>query len=417
MYALHVISEERTPHFDYFYQGTQLTAMFSVGADESYPNGGRYEWIIGDRVVQTGLSNRYQLTADDVGKTVTARAHFADANGEFTILYESAASSIVHDVNEPGGVVPVNVEPTVVVDGLLVPGGTLHASVRDANGTTTSDIHYAWDVADADGNWTVLARETADELSIGATAPGVVRVFADYANDAGQVRTLLTAVGTPGADLIRSNDQIGIDREYVYAGAGDDIILGGWRGRYVDGGAGIDTYVAATGNTIITREDDASARWYVNDTLSRSFALLNDVERVRLQNGEGRALDIDGAAGQAYRLYVAAFDRTGDDAGLGFWISRLDAGTALADVADAFVASQEFRDVYGADPSHDAIVDLLYHHVLHRAPDAGARFWVDALDSGAASVADVLVGFSESAENVAQVVGAMRYGIAYTPYA
>jgi hypothetical protein len=33
------------------------------------------------------------------------------------------------------------------------------------------------------------------------------------------------------------------------------------------------------------------------------------------------ALDVDGAAGQAYRLYQAAFDRAPDKNGLGYWIN------------------------------------------------------------------------------------------------
>jgi hypothetical protein len=50
--------------------------------------------------------------------------------------------------------------------------------------------------------------------------------------------------------------------------------------------------------------------------------------------------------------------------------------------------------------------------VLHRAPDAaGYDFWTQALHTS--SRADVLVGFSESAENQAQVIGAIQHGIDY----
>lgn len=497
MITLNFSGINRNPRFDYVYQGTTLMAEFSVGAGESYPNGAIFEWIVDGRTVGNG-SSQYQLTQADAGKTVTVRALLPDAQGQHTIVVDSATTRAVFDVNDPatgaltivppegervagtvlslqgsftdpdgmgplgyqwladGQAIPgatgatytltaadagktivaavsyvdglgvasqfrtdtgafvANVDAAVVVDGELAPGSTLYASVRDPNGTSTSTIHYAWDVADAQGNWTTLAGATADELAIGAAAPAVVRVFADYANDAGFVKTAITTVGTAGADFIQAT----WTGEKVYAGAGDDVIRAAFgTNYYIDGGAGLDTYVAATANTVIYREAAGSARWYVNDTMSRSIALLNDVERVRLQNGEGRALDIDGAGGQAFRLYTAAFDRAADLAGLGFWIGRLDAGTSLRDVANAFVASQEFHDVYGANPGNAGIVDKLYQHVLHRAPDAASRFWVDALDSGAATVADVLVGFSESAENVAQLVGEVQYGIAYTPYA
>ena len=52
---------------------------------------------------------------------------------------------------------------------------------------------------------------------------------------------------------------------------------------------------------------------------------------------------------------------------------------------------------------------MLYENVLGRAPDGGGNdFWVDALDDGSISRAQVLVGFAESSENVelvATVIG------------
>jgi hypothetical protein len=64
--------------------------------------------------------------------------------------------------------------------------------------------------------------------------------------------------------------------------------------------------------------------------------------------------------------------------------------------------SAEFKTVFGqADDS--AFVEALYIHVQNRRPDdGGLTFWVDQLQSQALTRADVLVHFSESAENVAQ---------------
>ena len=122
------------------------------------------------------------------------------------------------------------------------------------------------------------------------------------------------------------------------------------------------------------------------------------------------ALDVDGAAGQAYRLYQAAFDRAPDLEGLGFWIGAMDKGVGLQDVARSFVASAEFTGRYG--PTTDAqFLDLLYQHVLHREPDAaGFQFWNDALQAHVPREA-VLASFSESAENQAQVIGSIQHGI------
>ncbi|PYD07078.1 protease, partial [Pseudomonas savastanoi pv. glycinea] len=126
---------------------------------------------------------------------------------------------------------------------------------------------------------------------------------------------------------------------------------------------------------------------------------MSGVERLHFTDG-ALALDIGGAAGQAYRVYRAAFDRTPDLGGVGFWISRLDAGATLDDIAAGFVASGEFAALYGSAPSNEEIVLRLYRNVLDREPDQGGyAFWVDVLDSGRAGLNTVLAQFSESAEN------------------
>lgn len=127
--------------------------------------------------------------------------------------------------------------------------------------------------------------------------------------------------------------------------------------------------------------------------------------------------DIDGIAGQAYRLYAAAFDRTPDAVGLGYWIAAMDRGVSLQTVASGFTGSQEFIDLYGARPSDAQYVDLLYQNTLHRAPDAGGQqFWVDAMQVHHAQREELLVYFSESPENQAQVIGAITDGIAFVPW-
>jgi hypothetical protein len=99
------------------------------------------------------------------------------------------------------------------------------------------------------------------------------------------------------------------------------------------------------------------------------------------------------------RLYVAAFNRAADPAGLVNWTRQLAAGASLDDVAAGFLGAPEFALRYGSDPSNQALVDQLYTQALHRAPDAaGEASWVAALNGGE-SRADVVAGFSESDEN------------------
>jgi len=128
------------------------------------------------------------------------------------------------------------------------------------------------------------------------------------------------------------------------------------------------------------------------------------------------ALDIGGAGGEGYRIYRAAFDRTPDALGLGFWIQSLDAGTPLAEVAQGFLASVEGLQVYAGVDTNAQFVDAVYQHVLHRTGDGpGVVFWNQALDGGATR-AEVLAAISESPENQAAVIGSIQDGFLYTPY-
>ena len=69
-------------------------------------------------------------------------------------------------------------------------------------------------------------------------------------------------------------------------------------------------------------------------------------------------------------------------------------------LASQFNGSDEFRDLYGADPTHHEYIDAMYHNVLGREPDLpGFLFWVGGMDSGLTRD-DILIAFTESDENV-----------------
>jgi hypothetical protein len=56
--------------------------------------------------------------------------------------------------------------------------------------------------------------------------------------------------------------------------------------------------------------------------------------------------------------------------------------------------------------------------VLDRDPDeAGYAYWNEALDLGATTRQQMLVDFSESAENKANVIGVIGEGFDYLPWA
>ena len=107
---------------------------------------------------------------------------------------------------------------------------------------------------------------------------------------------------------------------------------------------------------------------------------------------------------QVARLYVAAFGRNADSAGLIQQYAGLRAGLSLAQLGDGFVGSAEFAGRYGA-LSDAGYVNALYQNVLGRAGDApGVAFYNGALARGA-SRGTILAAFADSDEERGRLNG------------
>jgi hypothetical protein len=90
----------------------------------------------------------------------------------------------------------------------------------------------------------------------------------------------------------------------------------------------------------------------------------------------------------------------------------MDGGINLPTVASGFIASNEFKTLYGANPTNDQFVSKLYNNVLGRAPDEGGfNYWVGLLNNKQIDMTSTLVNFSESTENQAEVIGVIQDGI------
>jgi Ca2+-binding RTX toxin-like protein len=199
--------------------------------------------------------------------------------------------------------------------------------------------------------------------------------------------------------------------------AAADVLIGLAGNDNLDGAAGLDTavYTGSRASHTITRTGSSTGLTVANPSGPDGTDTLLNVERLQFAD-MNLAFDVDGNAGEVYRLYQAAFNRTPDAAGLGGWIGGMDHGMTLLQVANGFIGSAEFQGLYGANPSSGLLVTLLYNNVLHRAPDAGGYgYWVDQLASGAQTREQVLTGFSESAENQAALIGVIQNGMAYIP--
>lgn len=184
----------------------------------------------------------------------------------------------------------------------------------------------------------------------------------------------------------------------------------------VDGLGGVDTIEYGSYKSLFDITRTAAGTTVVDRFGAGGTDTLVNVERLKFAD-VSVALDIEGTAGQAYRLYRAAFDRAPDKEGVGYWIKMMDAGVTLEQVAAGFATSAEFKSLYGANASDAQFVGLLYNNVLHRSAEgAGYDYWMKALTELHTPREQVLAFFSESAENQAQVIGAIQNGIEFTPW-
>ncbi len=223
----------------------------------------------------------------------------------------------------------------------------------------------------------------------------------------------------------------------IVGGAGNDVFIGddrdndfmpGLGQNFIEGGGGLDRIIVFTEQydpqtTLVGRDGDT----ILVDGGAVSGGDVNGVqatgvERVLFSNDN---LDLLGyfaadtgvgeTAGTTYRTYQAAFDRVPDNDGLRFWIEQVDRGMSFVEMCSYFLQSDEFKQLYGADPNNHDYVEALYGNVLQREPDeAGIEFWQGILDKGDLDRAEMLLQFADSDENVALVAPAIDDGILIT---
>lgn len=212
------------------------------------------------------------------------------------------------------------------------------------------------------------------------------------------------AIGGSGNDNLSAGNLSPIST--LKGNAGDDLIYG------IQKAITFSIYNGSRSSyTISGNENQATVK--DSDTARDGSDTLTLVQRLKFVD---KAFSLDVGAGEnggeAYRLFQAAFDRTPDGSGLGFWINALDNGTSLNSVANSFVNSPEFSSKYGP-LDNTAFVNQMYLNVLHRPADQeGASFWINSLNNGGTR-ASVLASFSESPENVQNVAKVIGQGFDY----
>jgi serralysin len=213
--------------------------------------------------------------------------------------------------------------------------------------------------------------------------------------------------GGSGHDLLRGS---GTSDDLLIGGAGDDLLVGG---------GGLDTaqYTGRVADFVIERGLNGVS---VRDTAhAEGHDLTIEVERLQFSDGFV-ALDLNGNAGRVAALYQAAFERSPDKMGMGFWLDKHDHNTDIRTIAKEFVRSAEFAQTYGTTGTVEKFIGAFYEHTLHREPDkAGFDWWVARvkelnvpLDQELQTT--LLIDFSLSDESIATIVGSFPAGIAFS---
>jgi|TARA_B110000879_G_scaffold202806_1_gene279630 Ca2+-binding RTX toxin-like protein len=294
---------------------------------------------------------------------------------------------------------------------------------------------YVISEASANFIWDGSGTDTLDAsgLSTGATVylePGYHGFVGTQVNDfitaAGQITVnfgteIENIAGSAFADQLygnKLNNTItgNAGNDQIIAGAGNDIMLADYGSDTLTGGAGLDTakYTLAQANYTLSNVSAGSAsvaelNHGANDTLINVERIVFSDKAVALDIGNGET------GGSCYRIYKAAFNRTPDEGGLGYWIGQMDLGMALVDVSARFIDSDEFRASYGTNPSNGEFLIKVYNNVLSRDPDEGGYdWWVDQLASNPEKTwQKVLADFSESTENQTNVLDIIGGGVLY----
>ena len=159
--------------------------------------------------------------------------------------------------------------------------------------------------------------------------------------------------------------------------------------------------------------DQGDSGWQLTSAATGADTLTG-FKRIGFSDGT-LAIDIDAGevAGQAYRLYQAAFARTPDMPGVAYHINDMESnGLSITQIAGNFIASPEFKSTYGEGISEEAYINLLYENVLGRTPaEFEVNYYKDRFEQGTTDWNTTLVFFAESPENIDSILPQIEDGI------
>lgn len=157
-----------------------------------------------------------------------------------------------------------------------------------------------------------------------------------------------------------------------------------------------------TNNGMSTSEAVAATNNVVSQYVNVSASFEQEEGPVQSEQAQGARDASSDDAYQVARLYKAAFNRIPDEAGLNSWIDNWESGMSITEIATHFMNSQEYLQLYANPDDNTDFVNSLYQNALGREADAGGlENWLNILNTGTLQRGEVLIAFSDSAENQA----------------
>ncbi|MBB3225080.1 DUF4214 domain-containing protein [Pseudoduganella umbonata] len=207
-------------------------------------------------------------------------------------------------------------------------------------------------------------------------------------------------VGTAAADNITIADDKNThvtagDGDVVTAGTGHTIVVAAEGSSTVVGGG--DTLIQAVGEADDFTVEVEDGHAVVNNAETGVSIDISNAQYVQLDDGEALIFAADADEAAVANLYQALFDRTADAGGVDYWFAQLEAGWTLGQVATALAASEEYT---GGELTNAEFIADLYEDVLGReGEDAGVTYWTTVLEAGG-SRAYVAANFAQAAATV-----------------
>ncbi|WP_277656879.1 DUF4347 domain-containing protein [Seleniivibrio woodruffii] len=286
-------------------------------------------------------------------------------------------SGTANSVTTPAGT--ATPKEAIVIDASALPAGThldlqnIEFAVIIGSGITVRGGDGANIVFAGEGSQNILLGADDDELHAGdgddfvGSLAGNDRIFGEGGND--------RMSGGDGNDFMHGGD--GMDT-VVYSGnmkdyiitrdhgltyispvsnpSEKDVILNSEHIEFADGTYNIDnsdelTYVASLYTQILGRQPEVDGFQYWADLVEDHNLSVGDMtiwfmKSAEYETAAGVDFDTLSAADQVEQLYVALLGRPSDADGKAYWLSVLDSGHTIQDVAEGFVTSVEMQGVY-----------------------------------------------------------------------